>query len=872
MIDDHATPAGRRTSQRRTSQRRTPRRAAAVVVVALLLSALATGGAGAQEPLTTEELGLRTTVAYGADVHSAGWLPVEIRLAPTRLFGGTLSVLSEHDGGRLVEQIPVEVAAGSEKVYRFVVPPAHQLQVRVDEDGRAPLTTRVDASRRGGTSFLVGVLGAPVPQQTPLVSSIASELTPSYVSIDPAWLVLSPRALDGVGAVVVAQTALRELGEDARASLVQAVAAGLDLTVTVDRAGQVDLGLPWTPVTAASSVPLEPAGSVLGLETAGGAWTLTVADLPGDDSATVPADSDTVVAAAVTAGRGRVTVVGAALGGEGLGTNAALWSQLLQPGSHLAESMEDSGTWRSTSVANETLRSQGLSLPSLPWLGGFLLAYVLLVGPLNGFVLSRIGRRELAWLTIPAVTVVFATGAYAGASGAQPPVGLTATAGVWIDGVGQQIAVTGARSPREGVHTTTFGGDGWSVLPATQTSTPARIDRTRGDTSVALDLGSLQVGTLIGWRATDAAAPLEVTAVAEDDAALVVTVTNRGAVTVEDITVHAATATRGVGSLASGESTEVRFAGFTELPTREPWQDEFQGMRGRDGTADAPRSLEALLRFGVLDGNPGTVFAVGITEASVVPLPTIEGDAEDLGSLVAVGVTPTVDATDQLTPAAVQRALLPVAGQGFGRPSSLAVESSGRALLRYRLPAGVEPATLVSTLDHGFDQFGGGFGGGEGMQCFSQPMFDEQGNVIGEQEVCEEMLRPQVEPAEPPAVPPCPPDAECSLDGQLFEICRELEGGVRECQVQVVGPELPRPDLMPPGPRGEMFSIEVYDHVEGSWRFLGEVVQVHRDGTATLDPDRFVGPLGEVFVRASGELFPFDFSGRGLGATLGGTT
>ncbi len=48
-----------------------------------------------------------------------------------------------------------------------------------------------------------------------------------------------------------------------------------------------------------------------------------------------------------------------------------------------------------------------------PWgLAAFLAFYVLLVGPVNYFILSRLDKRELAWLTVPALTIIFSLGTY----------------------------------------------------------------------------------------------------------------------------------------------------------------------------------------------------------------------------------------------------------------------------------------------------------------------------------------------------------------------------------------------------------------------------------------------------------------------------
>ncbi|HZS27277.1 MAG TPA: hypothetical protein VFB76_08595 [Candidatus Angelobacter sp.] len=46
--------------------------------------------------------------------------------------------------------------------------------------------------------------------------------------------------------------------------------------------------------------------------------------------------------------------------------------------------------------------------PRLRWMIGWMLVYILLIGLLNFFILRRIGRVELGWLTVPTIAIVFA--------------------------------------------------------------------------------------------------------------------------------------------------------------------------------------------------------------------------------------------------------------------------------------------------------------------------------------------------------------------------------------------------------------------------------------------------------------------------------
>lgn len=59
------------------------------------------------------------------------------------------------------------------------------------------------------------------------------------------------------------------------------------------------------------------------------------------------------------------------------------------------------------SLIDATSRFDGLTLPSAGLIFGLLILYIILVGPAQYIVLRIIGRLELSWLTIPAITLIF---------------------------------------------------------------------------------------------------------------------------------------------------------------------------------------------------------------------------------------------------------------------------------------------------------------------------------------------------------------------------------------------------------------------------------------------------------------------------------
>ena len=66
----------------------------------------------------------------------------------------------------------------------------------------------------------------------------------------------------------------------------------------------------------------------------------------------------------------------------------------------------------SYSAGNAIAAIPGLRPPSVLQILAFLLAYTVLIGPVNYLVLRKLDRRELAWLTIPALVLGFTTCAY----------------------------------------------------------------------------------------------------------------------------------------------------------------------------------------------------------------------------------------------------------------------------------------------------------------------------------------------------------------------------------------------------------------------------------------------------------------------------
>ncbi len=120
---------------------------------------------------------------------------------------------------------------------------------------------------------------------------------------------------------------------------------------------------------------------------------------------------DRVIAAERAYGSGSTTLIGFDPTVEWIAGGTAadtFWRRLLPQRLNAGLSLSDD-----SQLVGAVAQLPSLALPPIGGLFALLGAYILLVGPINYLVLRRIGRREWAWATIPALIAIFAVGAYA---------------------------------------------------------------------------------------------------------------------------------------------------------------------------------------------------------------------------------------------------------------------------------------------------------------------------------------------------------------------------------------------------------------------------------------------------------------------------
>lgn len=91
------------------------------------------------------------------------------------------------------------------------------------------------------------------------------------------------------------------------------------------------------------------------------------------------------------------------------------WQKLLEPGSALPSNIPvdiPARMLEAEQMNNALSNLPALDLPSIRWLAILFGVYVILIGPINYLLLRRLRRLDWAWVTIPALTLVFSLTGY----------------------------------------------------------------------------------------------------------------------------------------------------------------------------------------------------------------------------------------------------------------------------------------------------------------------------------------------------------------------------------------------------------------------------------------------------------------------------
>lgn len=553
--------------------------AALLTWVALLTAGLAL----AQPVAAQEDSGVSLEVSAGFDgvYKERAVVPVWVAASNTGApLEATIAVTvgDPSFGSAVVYTAPVSLPTGSDKrVPLYVYLPEFGADVAVALlDGEALVAeTRTDVlSRLAAGDLLYGVI-SPEPGALAFLSTIPAGREDAAVAflgledlpdIAPGWQALDLLVLD--------DTDTSRLSREQRDALLAWIESGGQLVVTGGPGGATTAAgltefLPVT-VTGSDTVPALPALSAFaGTDLASdGPFVVATSELGNGEAIII--EGDTPLLARRPVGRGAVYFL--ALDPKldplrGWAGATVIWETF-------AASAPNAPPWgnglQDSFAAGSAISAiPGLELPSIWQLIAFLLVYTLVVGPINYLILRRMRRPELAWISIPALVVLFSLVTLFTGFRTRGNVALLNEMAVsygHIDAASLQTqTVTGLYSPRRDTYTlempytttvfpfsTGFGPlQSGGNLDTIERSAVVNVRGVQADTS---ELNTFLVESFEPQPGVTAEARL-----AERDGAqtLDVTVTNGSAMTLENATLIAGETQVALGDLAAGDSRSI---------------------------------------------------------------------------------------------------------------------------------------------------------------------------------------------------------------------------------------------------------------------------------------------------------------------------
>jgi len=554
------------------------------LVLGLLLTGLALSVWAVDAQAAANPVSITAHVGYSDVVKAQAWMPVSIAVTNTGPeIDATLEVQSVL-GGRAGVPWPASyersllLAAGATKYFRtYVVDDTGlSISVRVVKDGRILAQQSAVSTRSAAT--LVGVLSDDSTAFDDFAVVHAGGVAATVVHLGLADIVDSAVALRAFDLLAVDDIATDGLTASQQTAIADFVKTGGSLLVGTGPSWRRTLaGLPSEilpiHVSGLTTLASSPAlGGLTGVQVATGALV---------GGSALLADGETPLLADWTVGSGSVTMAAFDWRQDpisGWSGTRPLLRQVLVRTLFGEQSQQDAGgqfggqggaAYQRGGALSPVLGNlPALDLPSLLLTGVLVLVYVLLVGPINYFVLGALHRRSLAWITLPLVAVLVAAGAYAG--------------GIWTKGqsvetnqvsilhvepgsdVAYQETYTGVLTPTRGDYVVGVGRRAGLVSPISSYNGSGGAGR--ADIRVNLDDGEILLPAMTAFTlrgfATEgiAAAPRLSGHLQMVNGQLTGSIENQSTTSFSDAVVIAGDGFQKLGALAPGATVTVGFA------------------------------------------------------------------------------------------------------------------------------------------------------------------------------------------------------------------------------------------------------------------------------------------------------------------------
>ncbi len=401
-----------------------PPRVSHLFWVVMLVAAISASSFSPKKAAAQQDSALSMAVQAGFDGYCKenAWTPVKVTLENQGedLEGRLETRVPGLMGEQIVYAQPLSLANNSRKetfLYIFSESFLSDLVVQFLVDGKPRSETKVKMDCYSAQDFLFGVIAAnPSPFQ------VLSDLDPpngraSVAQIRPGDLPDRPTGLQALDVLLVSGVDTGAFTASQRAALAAWVASGKRLIITGGPAWQqtaAGLGefLPLSPNSSETLPGIAALGEYAGrVANLAGETVVATGDLSADSKTLV--DEDGVpLAVERPLGSGFVYYLAFDPAQEPVKSwdgSVEFYRKLL---SEPIVKLGWANGFHNLSAAREAVTSlPNLSLPGASLVFAFLLFYVFAVGPANYILLRIFKRRELAWISIPALVVIFSAGA-----------------------------------------------------------------------------------------------------------------------------------------------------------------------------------------------------------------------------------------------------------------------------------------------------------------------------------------------------------------------------------------------------------------------------------------------------------------------------
>jgi hypothetical protein len=401
-----------------------------IAIFSITLSLLVFAGhlamAQSPTPVPSLQIQLNATAAFQGQFKYGEWLPVWVEITNSGPdVQAEIRIPVSGGSGTMVFTAPVELPAGAHKKLLVYILPnnfTRQLSIELASGDQMLASQRVDVHPNPNVNYLVG-LAAPERGALAQIASIKPaglERTKVLVDFDIAELPDQSEGLRSFDLLVINNLDTSKLTPEQAQALESWVAQGGRLLVGGGAGAQI--------TTAGLSTGLFPAEiqATTEIEAVPG-----LVDYVGDDKPVrVPGP---FLAAQIQSKTGRVIIkqdqiplltewsVGtgfvdfsaldpAAAPFDAWNGTIAFWQNLLAPSAVYPDWLPTDISSRQQFASNMPYALSNLpmlELPSASWLALMLGVYILMVGPVNYLVLRQMKRLQLAWITIPSITIFF---------------------------------------------------------------------------------------------------------------------------------------------------------------------------------------------------------------------------------------------------------------------------------------------------------------------------------------------------------------------------------------------------------------------------------------------------------------------------------